>query len=326
MKVSIIIPVYNKIRYLRTILTQVKDQSFQDFECLLIDDGSADGSGAVCDEFAARDTRFRVFHISNGGVSHARNLGLQYSRGEYITFLDADDEITSEYVCSMCERLDNSCADMVISASCKFWDDSLKLEEIKVPYEGLIFAETFFAEFARNQYKSGIYGFCWGKMMRKVLLEGVEFDEKIRLAEDLDFYLSLYPKISSIYFEPTPLHRYRQEAENSSMLCRDCDIDYFAQLQIQHKMYRMLEGMGYLFEENKFLITKRIYDYVFFTLFHAPQDGVLSCARKIRQMSLPPIGDFSQRGWKQKFILAQFIYRTDRLLKFSTGMYKLIRG
>ena len=80
MKISVIIPVYNKIHYLSGLLEQLRAQTFTDFECLLIDDGSTDGSGAFCDEFAAKDTRLRVFHIPNGGVSHARNVGLDHAR------------------------------------------------------------------------------------------------------------------------------------------------------------------------------------------------------------------------------------------------------
>ena len=93
MKISIIIPVYNKQRYLNTVLRQLRDQSFRDYECILVDDGSADASGAICDEAVAVDSRFRVIHLVNGGVSRARNTGISMARGEYVTFIDADDEL-----------------------------------------------------------------------------------------------------------------------------------------------------------------------------------------------------------------------------------------
>ena len=86
LKISIIIPVYNSENTLRRCIDSVLNQTFTDFECLLIDDGSKDRSGEICDEYAQMDSRVRVFHKENGGVSSARNEGLDNARGEWITF------------------------------------------------------------------------------------------------------------------------------------------------------------------------------------------------------------------------------------------------
>ncbi len=90
-KVSIIIPVYNVEKYLPECIASIIAQDFPDFECLLIDDGSTDGSGALCDNYAVKDSRFRVFHQENQGVSAARNRGIAESTGEWIYFIDGDD-------------------------------------------------------------------------------------------------------------------------------------------------------------------------------------------------------------------------------------------
>ena len=87
-KISIIVPVYNVELFLPRCIDSILNQSFADFELLLIDDGSKDKSGAICDEYAEKDKRIKVFHKVNGGVSSARNLGLEKSKGEYITFVD----------------------------------------------------------------------------------------------------------------------------------------------------------------------------------------------------------------------------------------------
>ena len=87
---TIIIPVYNTAPYLPDCLTSILGQTFSDFELLLIDDGSTDGSGTICDEYAKKDHRIRVFHKDNGGVSSARNLGLDNARGEWVYFVDSD--------------------------------------------------------------------------------------------------------------------------------------------------------------------------------------------------------------------------------------------
>lgn len=92
-KISVIVPVYNTEKYLHRCIDSILAQTFTDFELLLIDDGSKDSSGTICDEYAAKDARVRVFHKENGGVSSARNLGLDQAKGEWITFVDSDDWI-----------------------------------------------------------------------------------------------------------------------------------------------------------------------------------------------------------------------------------------
>ena len=94
-KISIIVPIYKAEKYLHRCIDSILAQTFTDWELLLVDDGSPDRSGAICDEYASKDARIRVFHKENGGVSVARNLGLDNAKGDFITFIDADDWITS---------------------------------------------------------------------------------------------------------------------------------------------------------------------------------------------------------------------------------------
>ena len=95
-KISVIVPVYNVEKYLHRCVDSILAQTFNDFELLLIDDGSKDKSGAICDEYAAKDSRVRVFHKENGGVSSARNLGLENAKGDWIIFIDSDDWIADD--------------------------------------------------------------------------------------------------------------------------------------------------------------------------------------------------------------------------------------
>ena len=93
-------PVYNTEKYLRRCVDSILAQTFTDFELLLINDGSTDSSGAICDEYTQKDSRVRVFHKENGGVSSARNIGLDNAKGEYIAFVDSDDYIDNRmYEC-----------------------------------------------------------------------------------------------------------------------------------------------------------------------------------------------------------------------------------
>lgn len=97
-KISIIVPVYKVEKYLPECIDSILAQTFTEFELLLIDDGSPDKSGAICDEYASRDPRIRVFHKENGGVSSARNLGIEEAKGEWITFVDGDDYLKRNYL------------------------------------------------------------------------------------------------------------------------------------------------------------------------------------------------------------------------------------
>ncbi|HFI0054506.1 TPA: glycosyltransferase family 2 protein [Streptococcus suis] len=96
--ISFIVPVYNAQAYLEQCLQSILEQTYSHWEAILIDDGSTDQSASICDSYAARDHRFRVIHKENGGVSDARNTGLEYAKGAYITFLDADDAVREDFL------------------------------------------------------------------------------------------------------------------------------------------------------------------------------------------------------------------------------------
>lgn len=119
MLISVIIPVYNVEAYLRQCIDSVLAQTFRDFELLLIDDGSTDGSGAICDSYAAIDPRVRVFHKENGGVSSARNRGIDNAKGEWITFVDSDDYIQKEYLYNFILNIDED-LDLIIQGIRRF--------------------------------------------------------------------------------------------------------------------------------------------------------------------------------------------------------------
>lgn len=114
-KISVIVPVYKAEKYLHRCVDSLLAQTFQDYEILLIDDGSPDRSGEICDEYAKRDARIRVFHKENGGVSSARNTGLDNANGEWIAFVDSDDWVESDYLQIMIEPTANKSVEYVVS-------------------------------------------------------------------------------------------------------------------------------------------------------------------------------------------------------------------
>ena len=126
MKISIIIPVYKVEAYLRDCLDSVLRQTFSDYEAILVDDGSPDGCGAICDEYAARDSRFRVIHKENGGLSSARNAALDTVRGEFVYFLDSDDTIVPSLLETVVPIMERG-ADQVIFQHIRMRDDGTTL-------------------------------------------------------------------------------------------------------------------------------------------------------------------------------------------------------
>jgi len=131
--ISVIVPVYNGEKYLEKCVESVRNQTFQDWELLLVDDGSHDGSRTLCDKCAAADDRIRVFHKKNGGVSSARNLGLREAKGEYIAFLDVDDRYEYRFLETLWSALEQARADTAACANLNLYPDGSKTVELALP-------------------------------------------------------------------------------------------------------------------------------------------------------------------------------------------------
>ena len=168
--ISIVMPVYNKEKYVHSILKDLQKQTFPNFECIVVDDGSTDHSGIICDAVQKEDSRFQVIHIENGGVSHARNMGLKMIRGNYLTFIDADDRIGPDYLKVLYKDITESKADMVISGVEKWWENHQSTDLIKIPYQGKYQMNELLPDFAMVQKSIGIYGYCCGKLFQRKLI------------------------------------------------------------------------------------------------------------------------------------------------------------
>lgn len=272
MKISIIIPVFNKVRYIEQCFVSVIDQEFSDFEVIIVDDGSTDGSELICDQFAVRDKRFHVFHISNQGVSHARNYGMKQASGDYITFIDADDTISEQYLQNLINAKEESKADLIIGGiqkvnNCNCYDYSVS-KNPELPYKGLYSMQELLPEFVDVQKRTGIYGYCVAKLFSRKLAEKCSFDESVKLAEDFDFYLQIYKIIQTIYFLPKADYYYLQEAENSTALVNDWDVDYFSQLLINIRYRNFLTEKHTYMGKNKEILDETICNYFYFSLHY----------------------------------------------------------
>ncbi|SDC44174.1 glycosyltransferase family 2 protein [Niabella drilacis] len=183
---SIIIPVYNAERYLKACLDSVLKQSFDNFELLLINDGSSDSSGRICDEYAQNDRRVKVFHKKNGGVSAARNLGLEHATGEWLCFIDSDDGVDACWLQQYAENLD---ADVLFQGAAIIYNHKtvgVKLE----PGFGYGGEKDRLVAYLEN-VPGALLNSTWSKCCRASIVKAhdLRFLENCHLSEDLIFIL-----------------------------------------------------------------------------------------------------------------------------------------
>ena len=138
--ISIIVPVYNTSFYLRTCLDSIISQSYIFIEIIVIDDGSTDNSGKICDEYAEKDNRIKVFHRENGGVSRAKNYGLKIAKGEYVCFVDSDDYILQNHIIDFVDKLSKE-IDIYIQGLCFKKEDGSE-EQLIYPCNGVVNIKT----------------------------------------------------------------------------------------------------------------------------------------------------------------------------------------
>ena len=160
--VSIIVPVYNAEKTLERCVDSILNQTYQDFELLLVDDGSPDGSGALCDAYARQDSRVRVFHQENAGVSAARNLALDHAAGEYLQFLDSDDWITPDATSSLVRAAREHQCDLVIADFYRVCGDRVSRKgDIDDP---VVLTQEEYAAHMMENPADFYYGVLWNKL------------------------------------------------------------------------------------------------------------------------------------------------------------------
>ena len=215
--ISIIVPIYNVEKYLRQCLDSIQDQSYQNFECLLINDGSPDNSADICKEYVSKDPRFRYIEKENGGVSSARNLGLEHSKGEYITFIDSDDWVDLDYLEVLHSKIKEYNTDFVISSYKKFdmdedcfylhiWDQDY--------YERIWTSQELLSQLPNLENYDGSYTVSWGKLFKRSIFDEILFNEQRKFGEDFECSFKLYLSMTSCLYIHKALYNYRLHSES----------------------------------------------------------------------------------------------------------------
>lgn len=214
-QISVVIPVYRVEKYLNNCISSVLDQSFKDIEVILVDDGSPDNSGLMCDDWALKDDRIRVFHQKNSGVTAARRYGVQQARGEWISFVDSDDSLPLDSLECLWTNLGD--ADMVKGLPFVVCQSTDKKDKCGVECKGVLYDKNNFIMHCLHDWRlSG----PWASLYRRsVLVNGIlDVPRNIVCGEDGIMNLRYAMKISKIKFIPVFVYNYHIRESSATHL------------------------------------------------------------------------------------------------------------
>lgn len=212
-EISVIVPVYRVEPYLRQCVDSILSQTFTDFELILVDDGSPDNCGAICDEYALKDSRVRVIHKQNGGLSDARNAGIDMAKGEFLTFIDSDDLVAPEYLNRLYHSIKSSAAEIAICNMLPFKDSSNPQIEEQNSNDSKRIISGRDACLSIYRMDGTVPIMAWGKLYKSSLFNGIRYPVGLIHEDDATtpklFYLA--NKIAQI---GDKLYLYRSRADS----------------------------------------------------------------------------------------------------------------
>lgn len=243
-KVSIVIPVYNAQNYIDRALTSICEQTYENLQIILIDDGSTDGSLSVCKKWAAQDSRVLVHHQENAGVSEARNKGLELATGDYIMFVDADDWIATDMVKTLYDLVIAHQADV---STCNYIEIPEGKEELAVEWEARERATEPHIQAATEKVEAGLQLLLpWAvycKLYRKELLEKIRF-KKYKIAEDLLFNTEVICDTTLQRVVTTDCKMYYYFIHNNSAIRQGYQRKYLEGVQVEEQCYDRLTKLS----------------------------------------------------------------------------------
>lgn len=214
--VSIIVPVYNVETYLHRCVDSILKQTFTSFELLLVDDGSTDGSGRICDDYASSDSRIVVIHKENGGVSSARNVALDRACGKYVCFIDSDDWIEACYLETIVRQVKGYDILFFGFSMDSKNEDSLRLSVGEIRAKGALERDRCLLHLMHNKLGHNLMGYTWDKVFRRDLIEKnkLRFLEHVHFGEDEIFTLAYCLKAHFLKVMPNVIYHYWQRPDS----------------------------------------------------------------------------------------------------------------
>lgn len=242
--ISIIVPIYNVEKYLSKCIESILEQTYTNFELILVNDGSPDKCGIICNEYAKKDSRIKVIHKKNGGLSSARNIGIDVAKGEYLGFVDSDDYIEPymyEYLLKA--ALDNECSLSVCNINYVFEDGKILNKVTNASDEVLNFVEAITE---MNTYEKFDMG-AWSKLYKRDLFENLRFPEG-KLSEDFYIMYKIFDRAQKIAYVSTPCYNYLQRANSitkNKKINHDFAYAAYEQMNYLNEKYPELTVLGH---------------------------------------------------------------------------------
>lgn len=246
-KISVIVPVYKVEKYLEKCLNSILNQTYKNLEIILVDDGSPDNCGVICDQYAKLDNRIIVIHKENGGLSEARNAGLNIASGDLIGFVDSDDYIEPSMFQVLYDNLVSHKADISLCGVYLVDDDEKELGHLIVENKTCTGKEIL----EKYDFFYGGYVVVWNKLYRKEIFEDLRF-KKGRIHEDEFIFHHVFSKCSTVVSVPIPLYNYLQRPNsimgnhsgNEQLDVMEALIErmnwYISQRYSSHSIYRIV--------------------------------------------------------------------------------------
>ena len=292
--ISVIIPVYNVVRYLDECVISVVEQTYQEWECILVDDGSIDGSSEMCDEWVKKDERIRVIHQNNGGVSKARNRGIEDAKGEYVVFVDSDDWLGKEHLLKMIEA---PIADLVVSGIRQYPIDGKHDDAKPSVTQTITLTQDCLTQFVDLNDKYLLYGPV-AKLYKTLIIKehDICFPVDCSYGEDLQFNLTYLNYVQTITQVDDISYYYRRGSETLSTKTR---LNQFEQDYEQWQLLKFFYvNRGLWLQPSKELLYKRLWGIVY--------DGLFSTSTSNKKiLSIPEIEEL--RNYQHVFHCSKWI-------------------
>jgi len=284
--ISIVVPVYKVEHYLSRCLQSLSNQTYRDFEVILVDDGSPDRCPQICDEWVEKDTRFHVIHQENNGVSSARNRGLQMASGRYIGFVDPDDWVDDDLMQRLVENIDaNPELDLLVYGCVNTFVSNgqvVRCAKRRVK-ETQISSTQYFKDHFFEIENNGLGNEVWNKLFRAELIQNMRFREDMAVAEDLFFCIDIYPKVRQAkMLDWYPYHF--QNVVNASKGYLSLDYNGIVERRKHVATELLAWGVDRNQVEEYLLRSAQIYAYETLHRLFSPQFAKLSYPEKIQHV------------------------------------------
>lgn len=252
--ISIVVPIYNREQWLRNCLESISSQTFKDWECILVNDGSTDSSLEIAQEYAANDPRFIVFSQENQGVSAARNLGIDHAKGKWLAFVDSDDEIAQDYLEILHKLGEEENADLVFGSTLYYRNSQLVVQCI---LKNSIYTSS--EEDFGNKYKRRLSGIVKLYRLDIIRKHHLRFDTRFKYAEDLIFSIEFYMKAQRFATSSEALYKYIKREENLTNLSLQIS-DFQTEIELYNKIVSYYEKLITRYpHHNKLLIFRGLF-------------------------------------------------------------------